>query len=162
MIPASELPRYATYEPLTGIFRSARDSGTKCKIGYEIGSLCDGYWTLKFEGKRYKAHRVAWALMTGQWPSEQIDHINGVRNDNHWSNLRLATQSQNGANSKLRKDNACGFKGVCFREDLGAYRAYIDMHGKRHHLGNFKTAEEASAARSAKAAEVHGEFARLA
>jgi 5-methylcytosine-specific restriction endonuclease McrA len=94
MIPASELHKYVSYDPETGIFRSARNSGTKCRIGRVLGSRIKdtGYLCLKFDGKGYRANQVAWAIMTGEWPESRIFHVNGINDDVKWANLSLGPQ----------------------------------------------------------------------
>jgi hypothetical protein len=92
-------------------------------------------------------------------PSHQIDHINGDRTDNRLENLREATNSENQYNSKTRKDNKLGIKGIsCYRE--GKYRAYTRDNGKKIHIGCFDTLEEAKAAYDKAASTIHGEFFR--
>ncbi len=76
--------------------------------------------------------------MTGKWPPNQIDHLDGNKANNMWSNLRLATNGQNQANTQLRKTNTTGYKGVTWNKKL---KAYIAQH--RGHLGVFSTAKEA-------------------
>ena len=100
--------------------------------------------------------------MSGSWPDVQIDHANGDRSDNRWANLRLATQRQNNANSRVRRNSKTGLRGVHLHE-TGLYRAYISKPGKSiTHLGYFKTPEEAYAAYCQAAHETYGEFARSA
>ena len=105
-------------------------------------------------------HRLAWLYMTGKWPVAQIDHINMVKNDNRWSNLREATKAQNKANSPGR--STCGFKGVYVVKKRGTikYRAQLRSAGKLHDLGYYRTPEEANAAYAVAAERMHGEFAR--
>jgi len=79
--------------------------------------------------------------MNGHIPKGyQIDHINGVRNDNRWVNLRLANPQQQRANAKLNCDNSSGFRGVYFNKRRGKWRAHI----QREHLGYFNSKEEAA------------------
>lgn len=120
-----------------------------------------GYRAITVFEKRYLIHRLAWFYVHGEWP-EQIDHINGVRDDNRLSNLRPATQAQNNANSARRKDNTSGAKGVYFCKQHDRWTARIKPpDGKRLSLGFYKTADEAALA-YAEAAKVHfGEYARL-
>lgn len=62
-----------------------------------------GYMDIGINGSRFLSHRVIWAMRhNGLSASLQIDHINCIRSDNRISNLRLATNSQNMMNTKLR------------------------------------------------------------
>ena len=106
----------------------------------------------------YRAHRLIWLMYHGQWPPQEIDHINGDRADNRIVNLRLATASQNRANSKVYKTNRCGFKGVA-RTPYGRWVARIHFE-KTKYLGTFDTPEEAHAAYVRAAQAAHGIFAR--
>jgi hypothetical protein len=101
-------------------------------------------------------HREHGAVKVGG----RVDHINGVRSDNRWCNLRLATQRQNSANQGLRTTNKSGIKGVSWEARRGSWRAQIVAGGKALFLGSFKTITEAKAARLAAEAEHHGDFAR--
>lgn len=87
----------------------------------------------------------------------ETDHINGNKLDNRKCNLRIATSSQNHANSKVRNSNKTGKKGV--RVDHGKYRAQISIHGKKIHLGMFDSLDDAATAYAEKAKEIYGEFA---
>lgn len=164
MIPASELPSYVSYDPETGIFISTRDSGCKgqWKSGRQLGGVGPrGYSIITFNKKVYPAHRIAWALMTGEWPKFEIDHVNGIKHDNRWCNLREATRAQNMANIKRSKANKSGYKGV-HKFDGRLWRATISSGGKRHDVGLFRCPTAAFVARYAKLKELHGEFARAA
>lgn len=122
-----------------------------------------GYLTVKISGKRYKAHRIAWAIIKGinldDVPAE-IDHDNLVKDDNREDNLRPASGSQNCSNTGVRSDNSSGHKGVDFHKKNNLWRARIMKDGKSVFLGWFNTSEEAVTARSA-AQPLHGAFARL-
>lgn len=72
----------------------------------------DGYVGFALETKKYKVHRVVWAMVTGFWPQGEIDHINGNRSDNRFENLREATRADNARNKTLYKVNKSGYPGV--------------------------------------------------
>lgn len=92
---------------------SARSSQHTCVIwnnryaGKPFGNLRkkDGYLESKIFDKLYKLHRLIWLWMTGEWPKYEIDHINGVRNDNRWINLRDVTHRENMMNQKIHRVN---------------------------------------------------------
>lgn len=90
------------------------------------------------------------------------DHVNGNRLDNQRANLRVATRSQNMANSKVGKANRSGYKGVHFDTQRQKYRASIRIGGKLKHLGVFTSPEYAKAAYDDFAKNLHGDFARSA
>lgn len=146
------------YDPTTGALMWAPASGrhghvgTRTKAGYiQIG------WRF---GKMY-VQRLIWKYMTGRWPRDFIDHINGVRDDNRWCNLREASTQLNAVNCKLPKTNTSGYRGVCrARCKSKPWRAQVWVGGKRKALGNFATPEEAHAVYVAAAQELYGTFAR--
>jgi hypothetical protein len=109
-----------------------------------------GYLSIRLTYNRRQfsagAHRVAWALATGAWPQEQIDHRNGIRSDNRLANLRAATQPENSRNAKAHADNASGFLGVHRHKQTGRWRAQIRVGPRHFHLGLFNTPEAAHAA----------------
>jgi hypothetical protein len=111
-------------------------------------------------GQNYRAHRLAWYYMTGEWPDQQIDHINCVHGDNRWENLRLCTRSQNNHNQPTRKNNRSGVKGVHFKKQAGKWHGQVCLNYRIHHVGLFDNLEEAAAAVRAKREELHGKFAR--
>jgi hypothetical protein len=119
-----------------------------------------GYWKIGVDGHRYHAHCLAWLYMTGEWCELDIDHRNGDRADNRWSNLREATRTQNNGNGKRPRNNSTGFKGVHFFKQTGRYQAGITVDGRRQHLGYFSDPEDAHAAYLNAAEKYFGEFAR--
>lgn len=150
----SELSSQLIYNPETGVFTSIH--------GNKVGYLCkDGYIQITLaDGSQRKAHRLAWLYMTGEFPNGILDHIDGDRTNNKWDNLREVTYSQNAMNSRFRKNNTSGYKGVSFDKRYRKYEAYIWKQNKKTHLGYFNSPEDAHAA-YVKASEVmHGEYAR--
>lgn len=97
--------------------------------------------------KQYKAHRVIWALVYGEWP-EEVDHINGVRADNRLANLRAVTRSENMRNKKRHRNNTSGVVGVSWDEPDAKWRVQIQAEGCRIHLGLFSDFNAAVAARN--------------
>lgn len=131
---------------------SGKPSGTPDKYGYVV---------INIGGKQHKAHRVIWEMHHGEIPEGlHIDHINGVKNDNRLSNLRLATRSQNLCNRAKTKVNISGFKGVSWSNGFGKWRASIVRHNKHLFLGHFNTPEEAHSVYCEAANKFHGEYAR--
>tara|TARA_R110000764_G_C10905114_1_gene371980 strand:- start:75 stop:641 length:567 start_codon:yes stop_codon:yes gene_type:complete len=103
-------------------------------------------------GKGYFAHRVIWAMTQNEWPAAQIDHINGVRDDNRVGNLRAVTNRENCKNRRVRSDNSSGSTGVYFYAHQGIWVATICANGKNKYLGRFLNKDDAITAR--KEAEV--------
>ncbi len=80
---------YLRYEPDTGKFYWIKKPSSRISVGSEAGSIGGkGYRQIGFNGRNYAAHRLAWRLMTGEWPELEVDHINGAKGDNRWDNLR--------------------------------------------------------------------------
>lgn len=118
----------------------------------------DGYLVVSANRKRFFAHRVVWAMRTGDWPTAEIDHINCVRDDNRIENLREATRQENKQNMRAaHKDSRSGFLGVSPRR--GRWRAQIMHEGRNRYLGEFSTPEEAHDAYMAAKARWHRGFA---
>lgn len=115
-----------------------------------VGSLSagtKGYRRIGVDGHIYRAHRLAWLLFHGVWPEDQIDHINGNRDDNRIVNLRESNNSGNQENrSKARSDNKLGLLGVIWSKQSRKYQANIVVRGKQKHLGFFLDANDAHAA----------------
>jgi len=126
--------------------------------GSVAGSLSKfGYITVHFQAVLFKAHRLVWLHVHGE-PVPEIDHIDGDRSNNRIDNLRIATRSQNRANSGTSKNNTSGIKGVNAHKNR--FHARIMHNGTAIHLGSFKTVEEAAKARREAAERLHGEFTR--
>lgn len=123
-------------------------------------SHSSGYIELALDGVKYYAHRLAWFYTHGEWPPEDIDHIDRDRGNNRVSNLRLATRSQNLRNTVVRPYSKTGVKGVKFCKKIGKYVATITLLGQAKYLGLFDDKESAGAAYREAAAILHGEFAR--
>lgn len=104
-----------------------------------------GYRIIKVDGSWYMVHRVLWLMHYEVWPSEQIDHIDGDKNNNKISNLRDVTGSVNCHNQGVRVSNTTGYTGVELR-DSGRWRASVTINRQRIGLGTFNTYQEASEA----------------
>lgn len=155
-LTAERLRSLLHYDPETGAFTRRRSvQGFHANTTAGVLHKASGYIIVGVDRRRYRAHRLAWLCMTGEWPSE-VDHRNGDRADNRWENLREATRSQNNANQKRRHDNSSGVKGVSWDTLNRRWRAYIN--GKQ--IGRFDSIDEAAAARAAAARALYGEFAR--
>lgn len=148
------------YDPETGVFTWKVDRGPK-KAGELAGVVAPrGYIKIRVDWNLHQAHRLAWLLTHGEWPTEHIDHINGNPSDNRISNLRQATQAQNLQNTRRRRDNKSGFKGVGFHNRKGCWRSEIRINGRRTFLGYFACPTAAHIAYCKAAKEHFGEYAR--
>ena len=106
-----------------------------------------GYPRGNIFGRGFKAHRVAWAIHYGEWPSECIDHINGLRTDNRIANLRVATKAENARNAFRYRSNTSGHSGVSWDAGKGRWVAYIGHGSALTWLGRFADIADAVAAR---------------
>lgn len=155
MLTSDRLHYLLTYDPVTGSF-VWNHNRPRCRKGAVAGCITEkGHRRIELDGSPYRAARLAWLYMTGEWPVHQVDHKdpNQPGNDS-WDNLRLATSTQNKVNQRLAKNNKTGFKGVYLFE--GRYRAML----ARKHIGLFDTIEEAYAAYRQASIEKYGEFHR--
>lgn len=134
MLTLEEASRIFEYEEETGKLYWKERVHKRIRVGQEAGRLCShGYRKVRVYSKEYYTHRLIWLLKTGSWPNHEIDHINRVRDDNRFSNLRDVTSQQNKWNL-----NRLGIKKACRGT---TYSATISVNGESHYLGNFPTAE---------------------
>lgn len=159
MIKQLLLIEILNYSPDTGLFTWKKNKGGRALAGAIAGSYDrHGYLQIRINNKLYFNHRLAWIYMYGEISDFDIDHINKIRTDNRIENLRLATRSENNYNSKIRKDNTTGFKGVSYMKNYGKYSAEASINKKRFRLGYFDTPEEASEIYINFCKNKHGEF----
>lgn len=156
------LKEFLDYNPQDGLFRWLKRANQNGSA--EPGTIAGGpsgdasYIRIRLKGRFYKAHRLAWLYVHGEWPPE-IDHINGDTGDNTIANLRPATPSQQAANRKLRSDNTSGYKGVYWHKPKSKWLAYIYQRGSRVNLGFFDDPAIAHAAYVSAAKSLFGAFA---
>jgi hypothetical protein len=165
MLTQARLRELLSYDSDTGFFwriKTPRHGNPWRGRGRPAGSVdSNGYRVVLVAGRLYRAGRLAWFYIFGQWPTI-VDHKDGNKDNNALSNLRLATASENNWNRRTNKKfSSTGLKGAHRYSDGRGFRAEIRRHGRRINLGNFKTAEEAHAAYCRAAEELHGEFARF-
>lgn len=103
-----------------------------------------GYRQSKIFGRSFTLHKVMWAFYHNEWPSSEVDHINGNKLDNSKENLRLATRGENNRNVTKRKSNTSGFKGVSWNKGSGKWVANIGYNGKQIYLGLFTDINKAN------------------
>ena len=149
-LTAEKLRELLHYEPATGIFTWKISTSNRVKVGDAAGyPEGGGYLRIMVQSRRYKAHRLAWLYVYGEWPKDQIDHINRNRSDNRIANLREVTNKQNMQNAGKSSHNTSGHPGVCWHKQHSKWQAKIMHNYKGIHLGYFATLEEALSARKA-------------
>jgi hypothetical protein len=133
---------YLQYNPETGVIIWIKNKGPKKVIGKNAGGIKpDGYVHIKFNNKTYKAHRVAWYLHYGVWPTNHIDHINGIKNDNRINNLRDVTNQQNLLNQKRHREKTVKY--YYFYKKGQKWKVQTQINNKRTYFGYFETEEKA-------------------
>lgn len=153
--------QYFIYNPDDGSFRwRVKPKQSRKQRGDLAGNIDPtGYLRLKLNRKKYSAHRVAWLLMTGNWPTLYIDHINLNKLDNRWVNLRQVTPSQNNYNRKVSSLSKTGVKGVRWHRTQNAWRASIRLPGGKRIYAHFHDIQQAANWYKGMALKHHGEFA---
>jgi len=147
MITQERLHEVLHYNPANGVFTWIKNTGkgSHAKPGEKAGSIDDGYLKISIDGKKYRGHRLAWLYMTGSWPKNAIDHINGDGANNCWENLRDVAASVNSQNIKKAKtDNRTGLLGAhAVGAQPGFFTSKIQANGKVHYLGFFDAEQKA-------------------
>jgi hypothetical protein len=148
-LPAiSRLHEVLDYCKDTGLICWRINAGPRARAGSVAGTVIKGgYRKILIDRSPVLAHRIAWAMVNGVWPSADIDHINGQPDDNRIENLRDVSRSENLMNRhRARCDNICGVLGATWHKSTQRWRARITVNGKERHLGLFDSAEAAQKA----------------
>ncbi len=150
--PIAKIVEAFSYDESTGVIywkHPAPGRKTSRVAGTSNGA---GYIQISYDGKRFKAHRIAWVLANGVWPSGTIDHINGIRHDNRIANLRDVPMAINAQNRRTIPDRLMG---TTYHRRDKRWIAQICLDGVQMHIGSFGTQDEAHAAYVAKKREIH-------
>lgn len=156
MKPTQErLKQLLSYDRDTGVFTWLVNRCGQAMAGQIAGSPDRaGYSRITVDGCSYRTHRLAWLYVTGEWPTGFIDHINRVKSDNRFVNLRVADRTANAHNAMKPSG-----QGVYRTPGSSNWHSKIKAGGKSHYLGSFKTQAEAQEAYMAKKLILHPEFA---
>ena len=140
--------RMLEYEPQTGLFTWKIPTNRRIRVGSIAGTpLRHGHIHIRCNGKLFLAHRLAWLFTHGNWPTNQIDHINGVASDNRLTNLRESTQAQNTQNRRKGNTNSTSqFLGVHWCNTSQRWIAKIMLNGTSKYIGTFNSEEDAAQA----------------
>jgi hypothetical protein len=147
ILTAEQVREHLNYDPETGIF--TRKKATTGRYG-RAGAVCGafdrhGYLVITITSVRNAAHRLAWLYVHGEWPKQQIDHINHVKTDNRIANLRDVSGNVNQQNKiRSQRQNKLGLLGV--HRFRGSFIAQITIGGTAKNLGSFGSPEDAHAA----------------
>jgi hypothetical protein len=157
----ADLLRVLHYDPETGVFTWKERISIRIMVGWRAGMVNTiGYRVTQISGEMFLMHRLAWFYVHGRWPVADIDHINGDRDDNRLCNLREATRQQNIQNSKRRRDNRTGIKGVSWVESRGHWLASVKCPDGSHIKKTFDCKHKAAAFYREAATREFQEFAR--
>lgn len=142
-LSATRLRELFNYDASSGVFtRIIATSGHRS--GQVAGTDSHGYCAIRIDGVLYGAHRLAFLYVVGSWPENQVDHINMVRNDNRWANLRESTAAQNKQNIRTHPANSISkCLGVSWHKRNSLWRARIRINGRSTNLGYFSTKDAA-------------------
>lgn len=103
------------------------------RYGKRVGCISpsNGYWYISIGNRTYQSSRLAFLYMEGYLPENQVDHINRIRHDDRWCNLRHVSASCNNRNVLTRKTNTSGITGVCYHKTEKKWVCFIHNNGTR-------------------------------
>ena len=136
------------YDPTTGHIHRLLKTG-QISARRADAQQRNGYGYVEFKGRCLSAHRLAWLLFHGVWPTGMLDHINRNKRDNRAINLRIVTAAQNAQNTAERKDNVSGRRGVCWHKRTKTWQVRIRAEGKFMFVGQYACFDDAVKARDA-------------
>ena len=148
-LPSPELLRQLLrYDPDTGKLYWKERTSNRIKIGEEASTVnAYGYVVIGVLKHRLPAHRIAWAIYYNEWPTQEVDHINGDRSDNSIKNLRNVSSVQNKQNTKIYSTNTSGAHGVAYNKQNKNWRVRITVNKQIIEIGSFRNLDDAIAAR---------------
>ena len=152
-----------TYDPEFGVltWKNRPREHFNCNQGWKMwnaryagkiagcGGGSHGYLSVGIRNKMHLNHRVIWCWMTGEWPSDQIDHIDHIKQNNLWHNLREADNQTNCKNMPILSTNTSGVTGVSWDKAKQKYQAYITVNDRKLSLGHYDAFKAAVASRKA-------------
>lgn len=152
MITKKEVMKLLDYDESTGVFTWKVSNRKRVKVGTEAGTVMvtnagKSYRRIKINGKIYYAHRLSWLILYGEFPEDQIDHIDGNGLNNRADNLRSVSHADNGKNQRKCRTNTSGVMGVTWHRAKWMVRMVIN--GRRTFIGYFKSFDEAMKVRKA-------------
>jgi hypothetical protein len=159
MVTQEFIKSVLNYNPETGVFTWKVNKSKRSKIGHIAGWKDNGYIRIELNGKTYRAHRLAWLYVNGEFPSNLIDHIDGNRSNNKISNLRKATYLENSQNYKTPKTNKSGVKNVSWYKTMKKWVVTLGINGKKKTIGYFDDLELAELVAIEARDKYHMEFA---
>lgn len=147
MLTQEELKRLFIYDKKTGYFTRRVTQHAQAPAGSLFGWLHHkGYLVGKVHGQYFALHRLAFLYVVGEMPVE-VDHRNGVKNDNRWKNLRPANREFNTQNSvrAMRTNKSTGLLGAYPSPGTGRFKAVLRISKMNIYMGTFNSAERAHA-----------------
>lgn len=149
LLTQARLKEVLKYNKITGEFIRLVATSNRVKVGELAGSInkYNGYRQIRIDNERYQAHRLVWLYIHGEFPKNDIDHINQIKDDNRISNLRDVAHSENHKNRSLSNNNTSGVMGVYWDKRDNKWLAQIKVNDKQLHLGYFFDKEDAISAR---------------
>ena len=156
-VTAENIREWFLYDPSTGVFTRRVRRGRNGAGSVLSGAIKHGYLRATLQGRSYAIHRLAFLWMTGMFPIGDVDHIDGNRANNKWSNLRDVDRSTNLQNIRSAKSHnkSTGLLGAYLIPKSGRYTSRIRSGGKNIYLGVFSTADEARSAYIAAKRQLH-------
>ena len=150
------LKELLSYDPETGTFRWNVANSNRIHAFDIAGCVYNtGYRVISMLGKQYLASRLAFLYMDGYLPEHDVDHVNRIRDDNRWVNLRHVSRMCNMRNRPVPAHNKSGISGISWDNPNGKWRVYIGVNGRTIHVGRFHDFDDAVIARL-KAEKKHG------
>ena len=158
MLTQKELKQVLSYDEGSGEFTWLITASPTAVMGSRAGTDRFNGTRIRVNNKIYQAHRLVWLYIYGEFPENLIDHIDCNPLNNKLLNLRDATSSENGFNTRIRVSNTSGYKGVSWDKEKQKWKAQATIRGKATALGYFETALLASAAYNTFVKDNHGDF----
>lgn len=155
MLTQERLKELVNYDPDSGIFtwKIGRKKVFQNSVCGRVDS--NGYRVIGIDYSKYRACRLAFLYMNGEFPKHQVDHINRIKHDDRWENLRDVTSLENNQNTLKKSTNKSGYKGVSFHKKSNKWVAQICFNGKSYNLGGYSTPEKASKVYKESASVIH-------